>query len=344
MPMSENPSEAKFQALLEAAPDAIVIVNAAAEIVLVNAQAEKLFGYAREELLGQSLELLLPERHRHQHAGLMARYFANPELRPMGRSAELYARRRDGSDFRAEISLSPIHTEEGLLVSSAIRDITERKRIEETTLRALQEKDVLLREIHHRVKNNLAAISSLFYLESTYAQDSHQAEVFLESRNRVHSMAMVHEALYESDNLAAVNFAQYLRALAERLSAVYSTSRESLALTLTLEPTFMTIDQAVPCGLIVNELMTNAFKHAFRPTDRGRLDVSLSTQEGYCEVCIHDDGIGVPEDLDLARTGSLGLRLVRSLAGQLDAEITIRPARPGTEARLRFRLTSAHDE
>lgn len=152
--------EGRFRGFLEAAPDAIVVVNRDGRMVILNTQAERLFKYAREDLLGMPVETLVPERFRGHHVDHRGGFFVDPQVRPMGSGLELFGLRSDGSEFPVEISRSPIDTEEGVLVSAASRDISDRKRVETTLRASLHEKEVLLKEIHHRVKNNLQIVSS----------------------------------------------------------------------------------------------------------------------------------------------------------------------------------------
>ena len=155
-------SEKLMRDLLESAPDAMVIVDGKGVIRLVNSQTEKLFGFPRQELFDQPIEKLMPQRYRAQHPSYRGGYHSNPRVRPMGADLDLFAMRQDGSEFPVEISLSPLKTAEGTLIVSTIRDVSSRKHAEQVMLESLKEKETLLKEIHHRVKNNLAVISSLF--------------------------------------------------------------------------------------------------------------------------------------------------------------------------------------
>jgi PAS domain S-box-containing protein len=337
-------SRLRFESLLESAPDGMVIVDKDGKIVLVNAQTERLFGYQRSELLGQSIEMLVPERYRHVHAFNRVGFFIDPRARRMGAGHDLYARHKNGSEFPVEISLSPLQTESGLLVSSAIRDVSERKRSEALIRGSLEEKEILLREIHHRVKNNLAVVASLFYLQATTTEDADVRQTFEESRNRILSMALVHEQLYRSSRLAAVDFAEYASSLAQQLLRSYQRPDQPVGLTTSLSPLELSVDVAIPCGLVLNELLTNCLKHAFNGSHSSNgftphIEIALTpVVDGTTyELRVSDNGIGM-SGIDIDATQSLGLRLIRSLTKQLDGKVAFEPLPRGTRVRLTFEV------
>ena len=253
-------SEARFRQVVESAPNAMVMINADGLIEMVNAQAERLFGYPRGEILGRPVEMLVPERYRPNHPHLRGLVFGDPQSGPMG---DLYGLRKDGSEFPVEIGLNPIETEEGPMVLSAIVDISDRKQKEERIHAALKEKDVLLGEIHHRVKNNLQVVYSLLQLQSANIKDETALKLLTESQNRIRSMALIHQKLYESKDFASVDFKDFLDSLAPILVSSYSVDPVGVTLAISAAEVSLPINAAIPCGLIVNELVSNALKHAF---------------------------------------------------------------------------------
>lgn len=207
-------------------------------------------------------------------------------------------------------------------------------------LRASEErKEALLREVHHRVKNNMAVICSLFYLQSTHTKDQETVQIFRDMENRVHSMALVHESLYGSENLARIDFAEYAQALANDILSSHGGPSVPVQLKSELDPIIMSADLAVSCGLILNELISNAFKHGFPNNVGGEIKLTLrSGPEGECSLCVEDNGVGIPADLDVNTSGSLGLRLVRSLTQQMRGSFELVKAGRGTSACLHFRV------
>ncbi|KAB2638055.1 MAG: PAS domain S-box protein, partial [Verrucomicrobia bacterium] len=204
-------------------------------------------------------------------------------------------------------------------------DLTERKQAEAALRAALAEKVVLLKEIHHRVKNNLQIISSLMHLQSSRIASAEAKAVLLEMQDRVRSMALIHEHLYRSDNLAAVDLAPYLRSLCTQLVRSAAATSGSIHLQMDLAPVQLEIDKAIPCGLLVNELVTNAIKYAFPLGRHGVLRVDLQLLDGTPGWCLRvaDDGVGLPTDFDLQKLISLGLKVVADLAHQLGGRLSI---------------------
>jgi two-component system, sensor histidine kinase PdtaS len=329
-------SEERFRHVVESAPNAMVMINRAGVIEMVNAQAERVFGYARAELLGQSVEMLVPERFRGRHPGMRGSFFADPRSRPMGAGRDLYALRKDGSEFPVEIGLNPIETDEGTMVLSAIVDISDRKQKEERIVQALKEKDVLLGEIHHRVKNNLQIVYSLLDLQLARISDPLVLDLLRDSQNRIRSMALIHQTLYQSKDFARVDINNFLESLVPSLMTSYGVQPDRIAVYVDALGVLLPINVAIPCGLVVNELISNALKHAFPRGQSGEITVLLRNEPGEQVILsVSDNGVGIPDDLDIAETATLGLQLVRLLADQLGADVTIQRSNP-----TRFELRS----
>lgn len=188
------------------------------------------------------------------------------------------------------------------------------------------------------VKNNLAVICSLFYLRSTHTKDEQTAYIFRDMESRVHSMALVHEHLYGSENLARIDFAAYAQTLAKDMFSSQGSLSVPVRFESELEPVIMGVDLAVPCGLILNELISNALKHGFPNSASGEIRLKLRCgPDAGCTVTVEDSGVGIPTDLDLNTDKSLGLRLVRSLTQQIRGTFELVRTNPGTSARLHFK-------
>jgi two-component sensor histidine kinase len=215
-------------------------------------------------------------------------------------------------------------------------DISTQKQAEEQIKAALAEKEVLLKEIHHRVKNNMQVISSLVALQADQLKDEAMREVLQDVTHRVRSMALVHEKLYQAHDLARVEFAEYTQSLLNYLWRAHGTTAARVRLALDLEPMPLSVNAAVPCGLILNELATNALKHAFRDRAGGEVVMSLhGGPDGRVCLRVRDNGVGLPAGLDWRQADSLGLRLVQMLAGQLHATVDVSHGE-GTEFAVTF--------
>ncbi|MFZ6773444.1 sensor histidine kinase [Undibacterium sp. SXout7W] len=321
--------EERFRRVVESAPNAMVMINAGGRIEMVNAQAEQVFEYARAEMLGQPMEMLVPERFRHAHPEKRAMFFEHPQSRPMGAGRELFGRRKDGTEFPIEIGLNPIDTEDGLMVLSSIVDISDRKQKEEKIQSALKEKDLLLGEIHHRVKNNLQIVQSLLNLQAGQMNDEAVRGMLMDSQNRIQSMALIHQTLYQSNDFASVNFSSFLEALVPTIVTSFGIDTGNLQLHLDASDVHLPINSAIPCGLLINELITNSLKHAFPARQTGDISVTLSYAENdRVQLIVSDTGVGIPDTLDFDQIDTLGLRLVHLLSQQMNGSLQIQRRHP----------------
>lgn len=323
--------------ILDLADDAIISVDTDQKIILFNQGAEKIFGYSAQEIMGQPLDLLLPQRLVEIHRMHLKDFEASPIIaRRMGERNEILGRRKDGTEFPAEASISKVNVEGRNMYTVILRDVTDRVVVEEKIRTSLREKEALLKEIHHRVKNNLQVVSSLLGLQSRAATDDHTRKMFQESQNRIHSMALLHESLYQSSNLAKIDFPDYIRQLAAHLFHSYGVPPERIHLRTDLDKLYLNLDAAVPCGLIVNELISNSLKYAFPDGRAGEIRIELHEySDQMARLIVADNGIGLRGDIDWATARSLGLRLVRTLAEQLGATIEMK-SHAGTQVELTF--------
>ncbi len=241
----------------------------------------------------------------------------------------------NGTSFPVEYSSNPI-IENGEVKGGVVTftDITERKKSEKIIEDSLMEKDILLREIHHRVKNNMQIISSLLNLQSSYFHDNAAVDVFRESQNRIRSMALIHEKLYQTGNLAAVKLRDYVQDLATHLMNSYSLDPRKVKLSSDIDNVSLGIDTAISVGLIVNELLSNAFKYAFPNGTSGEIKILYKPDnENNSTLIIKDNGIGFPENINFRQTESLGLQLVNTLVDQLEGKIELNK-NGGTEFKI----------
>jgi len=299
-------------AVIENIPDPIYIKDRQFRFAEVNNAFLHRHKVAREEIIGKT-------RFRETDA----------EIFKTGRKLDIpeqhYAD-ADGNQHWTHIKKVPLTDESGEIthVLTISQDITERKRAQEQIKASLNEKEILLTEIHHRVKNNMQIITSLLNLQSRYVKDKHDLEIFKDSQNRITSMALIHENLYQSQDLARIDFADYVQKLASHLFSLYSVSMAVIKLSINIKDVLLDINTAIPCGLIINELVSNSLKYAFPNNREGEIQIKLyASKDDTFSLIVRDNGIGLPEDLDFRDTESLGLQLVTALVEQLKGTIEL---------------------
>ncbi len=320
-------SETKLRDITSSLAEGIYVFEANGHLSFMNPEAERLLGWSIEELNAagphelvhfrrpDGTPLPLSECSMHNVIATGKRLF----------SADEVFVRKDGTVFPISVITSPI-VEDGKVVASvtAFQDITERKLAEERIGASLREKEILLKEIHHRVKNNLQIVASMLELQSEYISDSEARMVFEESQKRIETMSLIHARLYRSTDLAGVDFREYIEDLTANLMALDGGRSGSIDLNMDVREVVLDINRAIPCGLIINELFSNVLKHAFKGGRGGRVTVSMYDDGGgKMTLAVSDDGAGFPEGLDFRNTKSLGLQLVVSLVRQLEGTIDL---------------------
>ena len=328
-------SEQKFFKTFHSSPVAMSVTTVAeGRYVDANEEFLNMVGRPREELIGRtSVELniwISPEQRRTVVSELNERgSLHNIELEFVTKAGRI--RQVLWSGEKVDIG------GEACLLGSAL-DITERKRTELEIRQSLEEKTALLKEVHHRVKNNLQIVASLLSLQAGRVQHREAMDVLHDTRNRVHSMALLHEVLYSSNNLAQVNFAAYVNELCTRLFRSFGPDVSRVNLEKHVDHTSLPLEQSVPCGLIINELISNALKHAFPDKRHGQITIDVRrTAMQEIVLRVSDDGVGLPPGLDLTATTTLGLRLLTNLVSQLSGRWEIEPGNgTGTTFRVTF--------
>lgn len=306
-------SEERFRQLIEQAGDAVMVHDANGKMLMANAHVCQSLGYTRQEML----ELRVPDFEMNFDSERVRQGWAN--LRP-GEPFTVNGvhRRKDGSTFPVEVRVGLVQWDGKKVMLAIARDVTQRRQAEAEMQAALREKEVMLKEIHHRVKNNLQIICSLLNLQADSIGDAKLRAALGESRGRVKSMALIHEQLYQAADLGHINLGDYLESLTASLARSASQNDGRVRLQLLADEVELDIDSAVPCGLIVNELVTNAFKYAFPAGRSGTICVELRAQNERITLQVRDDGIGMDADFDIENSDSIGLQLVDSLTEQLE--------------------------
>ncbi|MEG3938129.1 MULTISPECIES: PAS domain-containing sensor histidine kinase [unclassified Microcoleus] len=330
-------SERKLRSLYEATSDAVMLLDEQ-EFFDCNVATLRIFGCSnKKQFYGKKPSEFSPQfQPSGQDSYSLAAQRISTAMQAGSCRFDWVHKRLDGSEFPAEVLLNVMEINGRKVIQAVVRDITDRKRDEDRIKASLAEKEVLFKEIHHRVKNNLQVISSLLKLQSRYIKDSRVTEMLKESQNRVMSMALVHEQLYQSKDFSNINFAEYIQNLAHNLFQAYETHAESVKLRTNIAPCSMNIDEAVPCGLIINELVTNALKYAFEGEIAGTINIDFSLEnDRVCVLTVSDSGVGFPQDLDYRNARTLGLRLVGSLVKQIRGKIELL-ATTGTTFKITF--------
>jgi PAS domain S-box-containing protein len=324
-------SEEKYRTLIESAKDPISVMDYNGVFILTNKAGANSFNMEPPEMLGKSLRELFP-KNADKQMELIRKVFTTGE----GLEVEIplkYGEVEKWYSTRIQPLFGPENKVQNVQIIS--RDITDIKETQIKLEQALEDKDMLMKEIYHRVKNNLMVISSLLNLQSRYIKDEEARGIFKESQDRAHSMALIHERLYRSKDLKHMDFGDYIRKLSMDLFRTYVANSARVQLELEVEDVMIDINTAIPLGLIINELVSNSMKHAFPNAESGKIRVEFKEDGNSCVLVVSDTGVGFPLDIEPDQSDSLGLQLVTSLTQQIGGELELKRS-PGTTFRITF--------
>ena len=304
-------SEARYRSVIEYSHEGHMIFNEQLCFVFLNTKACQILGYHLEELMGRDFRSYLNPKSQK----IISNYFSKDDKDLFfNKVHEIEITRKNGEKRILELRSSYYDDLKGKMqIAAQILDITERKEAEDKIRSSLKEKEVLLKEIHHRVKNNLQIVSSLLYLQSKGVKNDEALNLLRDSQNRIKSMAMIHERLYQTNNLSSIQVEKYIHSLMDNLFHTFNAESKNIRLKMDVQNTFLSIERAIPCGLIINELVSNSLKYAFPDKNNGLITITLhvvGTDNSYIKLQVSDNGIGMPESIDHEKISSIGLQLV----------------------------------
>ncbi|TVQ15899.1 MAG: PAS domain S-box protein [Balneolaceae bacterium] len=334
-------SEEKYRTIIETIEDGFFETNLEGEFVYINQALAEITGYKREVLIGMAHYRYTDEENAAKVIKTFVKVYETgiPEL---GVEWEIIRNNGDKRYVEASVSLKRDLAGKPEGFRGIVRDVTERRVAANQIRESLREKEVLLTEIHHRVKNNMAVISSLLSMQSDYVTDDNYKALFRESENRIRSMAMIHEKLYQNETFSSIEFGAYTRELAESLAESLSRGNSGINVSVEAEEVYLDMITAVPCGLILNEVLTNCFKHAFNGRKTGEIIVSLTTAGDQITLAVTDNGIGLPTQEEIAAKSSLGMTLISGLSAQLGADMAFK-SKKGTTFMLTFKKKAINE-
>jgi PAS domain S-box-containing protein len=319
-----NNREKFWRQVINSTLDAVIVIDSNGIVKSYNLGAELMLGYEAEEVIGHNISMIVPEPYKHSHDDYIRHYHETGEAQIIGKSRDFIINRKNGEHLPINLRVTEIINSDKPMFVGVIHDISDRKEYESEIMRSLEEKEVLLKEIHHRVKNNLMVVSSILEMQEEPGENSRLNQALRLSQDRIHSMLMIHEKLYCSSSLADVDFGEYLHDLVDKLLVTYTIDTANIRIEKNIESVSLNIETATPLGLIVNELITNSLKYAFRSNKEGTLVISLSINpEKTLQLCVTDNGQGVSDEIDLKHTKGLGWKLIGLLSKQLDADIKV---------------------